>query len=72
MYFSVPNLIPNTFEIIVPYPWDIILIIGYIIVLAMIMWPVGIKDFTNTIMTFFIFALIEICIQISIYPFGLG
>lgn len=67
LYFKVPNLISNSFEIVIPNPWDIVLIISYILVSAIIMWLVKIKEFTDTIIWFILFALIGIELRLNMY-----
>lgn len=67
LYLSMPNLISNRFEVAVPYPLDIALIMGYILVSVFIMWKVKIKEFSDTIIMFFIFGLIGIELRLSMY-----
>lgn len=67
LYFNIPNLISNRFEVAISYPLDIVLIIGYILVSVFIMWKVKIKEFSDTIIMFFIFGLIGIELRLTAY-----
>ena len=50
LYFSVPPLVPSTFEINIPYPWDIGVIIGYMIIAIIVMIKLSFKDFSYTLL----------------------
>lgn len=50
LYFSIPPLIPSTFEVNIPFPWDIGLTIIYLIIATVVMRKIKFKDFRYTLL----------------------
>lgn len=67
LYISVPKLIPNTLEIAVTYPWDIALIIGYVLIAGVVMLRLKIKDLYNTLLTLIVLAFIGIELRLAVH-----